>query len=168
MGSWHFERLTDTYIFVCPHLSSKRSGGFDDGRYQERCVFIQPSFMTDGMRAYFASEKWQELIRWDQVLYAAVNRSLDLTIKSLGHAKFQKNLAKFQIMKKQITELCADEIRLPCDQNGTLILPNETSCIFHDMGCGFDCMDREIPNLPKPNLKEYLKQMKLQESANEF
>lgn len=76
------------------YLKAKGKGGFDDGggRDREICTYIWPSFVSDGMKEFFETEQWRDIIRWDEALYKAANRSLDLTIDKLGRKRFEENL----------------------------------------------------------------------------
>ena len=74
------------------YLDSKRSGGYDDGQYQNRCVFIQPTNITTEMQAYLNSPVWKKYIEPERNLYLAANHSLDLTIQHLGKDKVIQRL----------------------------------------------------------------------------
>jgi len=107
--------------------------------------------MLDEMREYFDGHQWKEISFWDGVLHRAVNRSLDLTIDSvLGRANFERRLDEFRIAKAAVTEQCLPTLRLPCTADGRL--RRKTDCLYDDMGCGFDCMDRVMKALATSSL----------------
>ena len=125
---------------------AKSSGGYDDGRYENRCVLIQPSdARTPEMRHFFdGSPTWKRMSYWDAVLHRAVNRSLDMTIDGLGRSDFERNLAKFRRARSLVERECMPTLRMPCTKNGKR--RKETDCIYDDMGCGFECMDSVMTN----------------------
>ena len=94
------------------------------------------------MAEYFASDEWKEIVRWDEILYAAANRSLDLTIDRLGRDEFQIQLKQFQYYKHHVETKCVPEVRMPCSPEGVKRDPQDVDCLFNDMGCGFDCIDQ--------------------------
>lgn len=134
----------NTRIQQHTYKSTKSSGGYDDGRYQNRCVYIQPSAVSTEMRTYFDSPEWERISYWDRILHQAVNRSLDMTIDALGREEFEANLIKFRTAKNLVTQQCLPTMRLPCTEDGTLRKKDETDCLYDDMGCGFDCMDQAM------------------------
>jgi hypothetical protein len=97
------------------------------------------------MEQYFASEMWQKHVYWDKILHRAVNRSLDMTIESLGREEFENKLEEFVQLRGRVTEECANRIRWPCKREGKKNKKND--CISHDFGCGFKCMNDAIANL---------------------
>jgi len=127
-------------------LKSKSSGGYDDGRFHNKCFRIVPSFVSDGMKRYFATPKFKADIYWDELLYHAVNRSLDLTIDSLGRSEFEQQLSKFRDAQQRIAQRCSDEskVKYPCSSTGEKRKDEDTDCIFNDWGCGFDCIDESL------------------------
>lgn len=133
-------RLENAAPNFAPRNSAKGSGSYDDGRYQGQCVYIEKSFVSPGMESYFASETWKNVTRYDRLFHKAVNRSLDLTIQALGEDAFQANLVKYQSLQARIVTHCLPKIRMPCDANGSF--RHRTNCLYDDMGCGFECMDR--------------------------
>jgi len=127
------------------YLPAKSSGGYDDGRFQNRCVYIQPSFVSPGMKDFFASPAYQKAIYWDQVLYQAVNASLDQTIDRLGRTEFYRGLDRFQQAKRKVSQACTlQNVKFPCSVDGIKRAANDTDCLLFDMGCGFDCIDRAL------------------------
>jgi hypothetical protein len=74
-------------------LSSKLNGGLDDGRFDGTCVKIQPSYTTPDVDTYLEEEF--RVLNHDFFLHAVANRSLDLTIDSIGREKFDRELVLY-------------------------------------------------------------------------
>jgi hypothetical protein len=124
------------------YLKAKGKGGFDDGggRQENLCTYIWPSFVSEGMQAFFETEEWKEIIHWDSVLYQAANRSLDLTIDQLGRHEFEEQLAKYQHAKEIVHDRCLPVTIFPCSAGGKL--SHKTDCLWKDSGCGMSCVDQ--------------------------
>jgi hypothetical protein len=76
---------------------------------------------------------------WDRMLWQAANRSLDLTIDSLGRDTVEYNLRLYQEAKSKAQEVCLPKTRFPCSIGGKY--SNVTDCMWNDSGCGMDCLD---------------------------
>jgi hypothetical protein len=124
-------------------LNSKNSGGFDDGASPLGCVYIVPSFVSPGMKEYFASHAWQNLIFADALLHEAANKSLDLTINRLGPERFQAALIEFRHAQQVARDTCLPKVRLPCTNGGKQI--KNFQCVFGDSACGTLCLDELAP-----------------------
>jgi hypothetical protein len=113
--------------------------------YRGRCVYIQPSFRTPAMQELLEGPVWRRWSKWDVVLHRAANRSLDLTIESLGPARFYGQLEAFRSMQRGVADACSRRVVLPCDasRHGLGRRP-VTDCVLGDSGCGFDCIDRYL------------------------
>jgi hypothetical protein len=131
--------------------SSRTSGSFSNGPRTDNdwrpCVYLIPSFLTDGMKTYFygntnkqnnnndngndngnnGNEHWNEYIKGDLLLYQAVNKSLDRTIDEIfGRELFKKELAQFEIAQQYANTVCSgksnvtgDDLVVPlCDSKG--------------------------------------------------
>eukprot|EP00543_Licmophora_paradoxa_P008376 CAMPEP_0202442388 /NCGR_PEP_ID=MMETSP1360-20130828/1835_1 /ASSEMBLY_ACC=CAM_ASM_000848 /TAXON_ID=515479 /ORGANISM="Licmophora paradoxa, Strain CCMP2313" /LENGTH=236 /DNA_ID=CAMNT_0049057739 /DNA_START=87 /DNA_END=797 /DNA_ORIENTATION=+ len=123
------------------YLKAKGHGHFDDGGFNQTCVYVQPSFVSPGMKEYFESEEWHTRIRGDTALYKAANASLDRTIDEvLGRQNFQTELRKFLKARRLAEETCQDTVVWPCDASGTRRVV-ASGCLWHDSGCGFKCLD---------------------------
>jgi hypothetical protein len=125
------------------YLSAKTKGGYDDagGKASLTCTYIWPSFVSPGMKVFFDSPEWQEKIRYDALLYEAVNRSLDLTIDQLGRDEFEQHLKVFQSAQAIAMQRCLPNTTFPCDTSGYFHDQNSTDCIWKDSGCGATCLD---------------------------
>lgn len=128
------------------YLPAKASGGYDDGRYHKRCVHIQKSFVSPGMKKFFESDAWKEKVYWDEVLHQTVNRSLDRTIDFLGRDEFDKKLELFLHIQGKVSDECTTTVKFPCLANGTKVPDDQVDCLYDDMGCGFECIDRVWDN----------------------
>ena len=52
------------------YLRAKGSGGYDDAATKNRtCTYIVPSFVSPGMKDFFASEEWNNRNAGDKLLY---------------------------------------------------------------------------------------------------
>lgn len=127
------------------YLNAKSSGGFDDGAASSSCTFIKPSRVTHGMQSYFQKPKWRAMVKWDETLYRAANRSLDLTIESLGREDFDSNLELFRHALKVAEERCIPLEVFPCTSDGKHN-PNK-DCLWKDSACGSSCLDRVAEDL---------------------
>jgi Galactose-3-O-sulfotransferase len=127
------------------YLRAKTQGGYDDGgggsRNQKRCTYITPTFISEGMKEFFDSYQWENIILYDQALYKAVNRSLDMTIDSLGRDKFEMKLKKFRFALDRVERRCRSITVFPCDNMGRFHSQSETNCLWADSGCGMSCID---------------------------
>jgi hypothetical protein len=132
------------------YLNAKGSGGYDAGGFQGKCVYITPKVVTPGMKQFLReSHEWNNRVKWDQVLYRAANKSLDLTIDRLGRDIFQDNLEKFQQAQALAKEICLGhnetKIRFPCSPSRNGLAPlrhKETDCLWKDSACGSSCLDQ--------------------------
>jgi len=127
------------------YLSSKTSGSYDDGRFRSgRCTLIAKSFVSPVMQQYFANPGYRSSVYWDELLHAAVNRSLDLTIdETLGRDDFDRELQRFRTMRSAINEICTSKkVKFPCADDG--VKRRQTNCLRFDMGCGHSCMDSVV------------------------
>jgi len=122
----------------------KQSQSFDEGK-DGQCYFMWKPFITSGMKSYFESEEWQDRIKYDLAIYDAANRSLDLTIQSLGVKQFERNMAKFLDAQRVVYERCYGKTDFPCDMGGRVV--PVTDCLHRDSGCGNDCLDRVATEL---------------------
>jgi hypothetical protein len=123
------------------YLDDKRHGSYDD-----TCALIQPSFITPGMKEFFESEEWQQATEFDRQLHQAVNASLDRTIDYLGRAQFEEQLRIFRNLKEQIAESdCLKNLKKSCNvEKQKQRPPDETDCVFRDIGCGLNCIDAVV------------------------
>jgi hypothetical protein len=128
-------------------LSSKRSGGYDDGGFNRTCKTIPKapaqSSWTTPLQEYFATR--HPLWNADTLLYHVVNASLELTMDALGRERVQAMAQTIRRMQQVAHEACLERAFFPCSANGTF-QPElaETSCYVQDAGCGHKCVDRVL------------------------
>jgi hypothetical protein len=77
----------------------------------------------------------------DYLLYAAVNRSLDLTIDLLGRRLVENGVRQLQKMQALAQKECLSTAIFPCSANGTWQPGYEEDCYKKDFGCGYRCVD---------------------------
>jgi hypothetical protein len=126
------EHLPNEILLVLPPRafarmtrSSKMSGGYDDGQFKNRCVYIQRSFRTPAMHEFVRGPVWRRWSRWDVVLHRAAKRSLDLTIASLGRARLYGQLEAFRTLQRRVVDACSHQVVLPCDASRHGRAPSE-------------------------------------------
>jgi hypothetical protein len=124
------------------YLSVKVHGGYDN-----LCNFLLPSNLTANMKQYLESEEWQDIIRWDRILYEAVNASLDTTIDYLGRELVEKTLKRFQLAQQVVARRCQKEVKFGCTDEGERRKAQDTNCLFLDSGCAYECIDRVAQEL---------------------
>ena len=121
------------------YLSAKGSGGYDDGAWNGTCIYIVPSFVSSGMKEWLDSDKWQHRIAGDNALYAAVYASLDRTIDRLGRDLVEEQVLEFERRLDIVREKCLNRTVFPCSEEGIRVPDKQTSCLWRDSGCGYDC-----------------------------
>jgi len=123
------------------YLSAKRNGGWDEGAYEKKCIYIIPSFISKGMKIFFSSKQWRDYTMGDRLLFQAANKSLDMTIDNLGRKEFQAQLKAYRIAQVQAEEICGPSTIYPCSAGGEARKDNH-SCLWWDSGCGYNCLDQ--------------------------
>ncbi|KAL7577566.1 hypothetical protein ACA910_015094 [Epithemia clementina (nom. ined.)] len=123
------------------YTRARGSGTFSNGPPKKPCVYIQPSFLTPGMKEYFESPEWQHTIRGDLLLYKAASASLDRTIQALGQELFQQNLHAFQAGMKLAEVHCKGRVRTSCTDGGDPIPPANRTCYIWGEACDHECLD---------------------------
>jgi hypothetical protein len=125
------------------YLSAKGQGGYDDGGFHSQCTRIQRTVVTAGMREFFETNEWAEIVYWDDIFYRMANQSLDKTIdETLGRKRFELQLQTFRSVLTVARTRCLKTAVFPCSPNGTRIPDNETDCIWRDSGCGYHCLNQ--------------------------
>jgi hypothetical protein len=145
------ERLDESFVVLMMqmnlrmadilYLSAKERGGYDDGEDgPDGCAYIWPSFLSVGMQDFFANNSaWKDTVTNDNVLYKAVNRSLDLTIDRLGRDNVAAQLARFRRVRETVLARCSQTAVFPCDSSGRY--HKKTDCLWKDSSCGTSCLD---------------------------
>jgi hypothetical protein len=132
-------------------LPAKQSGGYDDGRYEGRCIkIVKPSDFSQtskeskvlgAIQDYLQSEFVYKNL--DYLLYNAVNASLDKTISMLGTEKVDQTVRMLRLLREQVEAQCRDKAIFPCSANGTQQLEHSSkNCYWYDSGCGYPCVDK--------------------------
>jgi hypothetical protein len=134
--------LLDLELGDILYMSAKTQFSFTSSRGRDgpRCIYIVPSFLTPGMKKFFASDYWKKYIAADVALYEAAHASLDKTIEKLGRKEFENNLLAFQIAKEKAQMRCENRTIYRCNPAGEFIGKNST-CLLWDVGCGYECLD---------------------------
>jgi hypothetical protein len=122
------------------YLSAKVHGGWDDGVYKHQCFFITPTFVSTSMQEFFEnSEDWWAFSVGDDLLYRAVNASLDQTIATFDSSTFSRNVQRLRWALDKADEACRSQVVFPCSENGQYRPKND--CLIWDSACGMDCLD---------------------------
>ena len=120
------------------YLSSKGSGGYDDGA-TGHCVLIQPSWVPPEVQEYLDGPEWQEKTHYDRQLWEEANQRLDATIEALGSQLVESKLREYREALEQATARCLPLEPFPCTKEGVLQKTND--CYAEDAGCGKTCLD---------------------------
>ena len=124
------------------YLSSKVAGDYYYDKRKNKCFSLAKKESLPIIDQYLESVEWVAMSYGDYVLYEAVNRSLDLTIDSLGRERFEDALDAFVKLKNRAEEKCAAEAVFPCSSTGKKQLAESSeSCYDRDWGCGYPCLD---------------------------
>lgn len=126
------------------YLSAKQNGGFDDGLSGGRCYYIMPTYISPSIKKHLESDVWKQYTKGDNLLYATVNRSLDLTIDALGRKQFQIKLQQYQAALQFAQSKC-NNVTFPCSPGG--VLNDKHDCYLWDSGCGYTCLDQVAKDL---------------------
>jgi hypothetical protein len=133
-------------------LSSKQAGTYTRGP-NGKCQVIPPSSSSSSSPSttttfdmdhhYLATEFVQG--NYDFLLYAAANRSLDLTIAALGNDLVQRKVQEHVQRQQWAETTCTQQAMFPCSANGTRQIAASTKDCYHlDWGCGYPCVDRVL------------------------
>ncbi len=126
-------------------LDAKRSGGYDGGKFKSTCFRIQsppkphPLWLQQFITKEFATDNV------DYLLYHILNRTLDVTIQSLGKDVVDQEANKLKSLQALAEETCQERAIFPCSSNGTR--QHEAAamdCYLTDRGCGYRCVDEVL------------------------
>jgi hypothetical protein len=123
------------------YTRARSSGSFSNGWHGRPCFYIVPSFLTKGMKTFFASKEWQETVKHDLMFFQAANKSLDRTIEALGREEFEAKLAQLKRGIDMANENCKDRVRGMCSEGGEPIPVKNRTCYIWAEGCDHDCID---------------------------
>jgi len=121
------------------YVRERSQGGFSNGPLTRPCLYIWPSFVTSGMKAFFASKKWENQVKGDYILYEAAKKSLDMTIERLGRERFEGELVRFKAALKTAQEVCGPRSVSICKDDGSRA--RNTTCYIWGEGCSHACLD---------------------------
>ena len=121
-------------------LPAKVSGEYSLGGKKE-CIKLMPSFTSPAIQTFLMSDEWYAKNYGDFLLYAAANRSLDLTIERLGRSRFDAAMSEYRRLMALVDEVCFPELIPRCSVTGERQF-NATKCYTKDAGCGFQCIDQ--------------------------
>jgi Sulfotransferase family len=87
------------------------------------CKKLIKSHTSPRMQEYFQSdEEWYAKNYGDYLLFAAVNRSIDLTIiETIGRERFDPALEEFRRLETKVNDICSHRVKFPCSNNGTVL-----------------------------------------------
>jgi hypothetical protein len=124
-------------------LKSKGSGAFSRPQFDKHtCLYVPKSTTSPKIDDYLQTTYRQT--NPDSLLYAAVNRSLDLTIDWLGRALVQDGVRRFRTMQALAEAKCLAKAVFPCHPNGTFQTGYTDDCYELDWGCGYRCVDQVL------------------------
>lgn len=125
-------------------LSAKSSGTRD-----EKTCRIIPKPLPDPKVDHYLTTTFIE-DNYDYLLYAAADRSLDLTIEALGKDLFQRELALHRRLQKLAEEQCLPVAVFPCTEDGEKNgIQSKKSCLWADAGCGYQCVQQVVNSMPE-------------------
>lgn len=96
---------------------------------------------------FLRSDRWKKVSKLEQMVYGAINRSIDVTIDDVvGRDVFNVRLQEFLRAKALAQDRCLNKVVMTCTADGNLTAVNERSvCYNGDVGCGHLCMDKLFP-----------------------
>jgi len=121
------------------YVPAKLSGGYDS---RPQCNKIPDKIKWPELKEYYNSPEWKRNHALMDEIYAAVNRSLDLTIENIGREKFDKALKEHKYLLELGNKECGPKAIFPCSRDGVYqIKESKKSCYYKDHGCGYACLD---------------------------
>jgi hypothetical protein len=124
-------------------LSAKRSGSYAPNPVG-KCTMVPPSATTTTIHVNTSTYLTTDFERnnYDYLLYAAADKSLDLTMDALGRDRVEHEVEKHQRLQRLAEATCQNEALFPCSQEGKRQKNSKESCYHQDWGCGYRCLDR--------------------------
>jgi hypothetical protein len=137
--------LLDLPVSDILSASSKVGGAYfyvNNKSKSPRCIPLQKSFRSPVVQAYLESDEWYAQNYGDYLLYAAANRSLDMTIERSGKERFAEALVEYHDAMKLVKKECEARTIFPCSSSGKAQLKlSKENCYRGDAGCGYPCID---------------------------
>ena len=125
--------------------SSKIAGGYV--KLIHSCIYVPKSFISNNVAKFLNSSKWAAMNFGDFMLHSAAEKSLDLTIDSIGRRKFEKALKQFLLLKSRVYDICSSRTVFPCSVDGIYQIERSSKNCYHlDGGCGYPCFDQVSAN----------------------
>jgi hypothetical protein len=129
-------------------LKAKGSGSWSHPKLdRSECLYVPKSTTSPDIEEYLQTTYRQN--NPDYLLYAAVNRSLDLTIDLLGRQLVEDGVRQFLKLQALAQEKCLATAIFPCHANGTFQPGFEEDCYGEDWGCGHRCVDKVLDEYHK-------------------
>lgn len=146
-----FKLLTHLEFGDLMVLTSKGSGGYSRDWTEENWKEYGPCFYIPTQVDKALSPAVQEYLKTnftqgngDFLLYDIVNRSLDMTIDSIGLEYFQTQLGEYRHMRDFVQAACQKHAIFPCTSTGVYQPEYKTNCYWKDQGCGYQCVDHAV------------------------
>eukprot|EP00558_Chaetoceros_sp_UNC1202_P001404 CAMPEP_0197258416 /NCGR_PEP_ID=MMETSP1429-20130617/82009_1 /TAXON_ID=49237 /ORGANISM="Chaetoceros sp., Strain UNC1202" /LENGTH=221 /DNA_ID=CAMNT_0042722521 /DNA_START=76 /DNA_END=741 /DNA_ORIENTATION=+ len=137
------------------YVANRRvSGGYDYNKKAEQC-FIIPSktSLTEEIKEYLDTEEYKAKHAGDNLLYQAVNKSLNATIEStIGRERFDSRMEMYRKYKEIIGQRCGGDDCGLCSKSGIPRFPD-----IAGKECFYGCI--------KDTLKEYAFKKKKRQDA---
>jgi hypothetical protein len=121
-------------------LKAKESGGY--AKKGRNCRYVPKATSSSSAQLYLETAYRQN--NPDYLLYAAVNRSLDLTIAKLGWQRIEEGVRELRRMQSLAEEKCLKEAIFPCSSEGKWQKKHRENCYENDQGCGYRCVDEVL------------------------
>lgn len=124
-------------------LKAKEAGTKSNKNQKKKtCNYIPVATTTPEIDQYLETTYRQN--NPDYLLYAAVNRSLDLTIDILGRERVEEGVRHLKDMQALAQQECLSQAIFPCSANGTWQPAYKQDCYYKDFGCGYPCLDQVL------------------------
>ena len=107
-----------------------------------------PRPLLPAMENFLNSTEFSDLMKIDNALYNAVNKSIDSTIEHvIGRDTFDQRMQEFLLAKEKVNGFCQGKIKTVCDSNGTVVPEQNQSKCYNkgDVGCGYECLNEVFP-----------------------
>ena len=130
------------------YLDSKVAGSYMVHPNEKACRQIgRKRKLFPSTEQFLRSDRWKKVSKLEQMVYDAINRSIDVTIDDVvGRDVFNVRLQEFLRAKALAQDRCSNKVVMTCTADGNLTAVNERSvCYNGDVGCGHLCMDKLFP-----------------------
>ena len=127
------------------YLDSKVAGSYMVHPNEKSCRRIgRKRKLFPSTEQFLQSDRWKRVSKLEQMVYDAINRSIDVTIDDVvGRDVFNVRLQEFLRAKALAQDSCSNKVVMTCTADGNLTAVNERSvCYNGDVGCGHLCMGK--------------------------